>query len=529
MSRPRPLFLLTALSVLLLSALPAAAQDEGGEPVPDSEHPGSDSPEAVTAAQARTRAGRRRAQAFLIPLDDKARTTIGRVAAAIERVLAGSKQYDIVDLAKALASDAEPAQEAKAGEGRRLLTDAKRLFDNRSYIEAAPKFKAALEALHAGLSGVEAPELADATLFLATAQQLAGDQRGARESFLAAALLDPQQKLSGKSKDPAAEGPLKLARAELEAIAIGALEVQTHPAGGRVLIDGQSHGTAPVRLELTGGKHLVRLERTGFYPTAELVEVTSRRETHYSITLEATPGASQVNALIAGAAEEASRGKAGERCARLADRFHLERLLIGSVRSHGLKISVLLALADPVKRALIGKEDLLLTADGTDSDQVEADVQVATRKLIAADDELATASGLAVGATAAPASSASARAPLVPLPIVPGPAQAYDGMFGKTDGAAAPAPEGSRTPVLPGARPAEPAADDTGLLGRERRVAQPGSGATAVPKDEADAEAPKPERPAGEPGRTESKQKKRKEKGIKGKSGTERWGDEEER
>ena len=514
-------------AALAASALPARAQEEG-EPLPDSEHPGSDSPEAVTAAHARSALGRRRAQAFLIPLDEKARGPTGRVAAAIERVMAGSKQYDLVDLAKALASDAEPAQEAKASEGRSLLAEARRFFENRRYIEAVPKFKAALKALNAGLAGVEAPEIAGAILHLATAQHLAGDQKGARESFLAAALLDPQQKLIARSADPSAEGPLKLARAELESVPIGALEVQTRPSGARVIIDGQPHGTAPVRLELTGGKHLVRLERTGFYPQAELIEVTSRRETQYSITLQATPGASQVNSLIAGAAEEAARGKAGERCARLAERFHLERVLIGSVSSHGLKISVLLALADPLKRVLIGKEDLLLTADGTDSDQVEADVQVSARKLIAADDELTAA---VAAPRSAEASAAPARTPAMPAPAPAG----YDGMYGKkeTATAAAPAPEGTRAPVMPGVRPPEPPADDTGLVGKERHVAvpkdeAPGSPAStpASPAAAAAADAPKPERPAGEPDRTETK-KKKKEKGIKGKSGTERWGDEE--
>ena len=514
MARLLPWLLSAALAI---SALPARAQDEG-EPLPDSDHPGSDSPEAVTAAHARSALGRRRAQAFLIPLDEKARGATGRVAAAIERVMAGSKQYDVVDLAKALASDAEPAQEAKASEGRKLLAEARRLFENRSYIEAVPKFKAALKALNAGLAGVEAPEIAGATLHLATAQHLAGDQKGARESFLAAALLDPLQKLVAKTVDPSAEGPLKLARADLESVTIGALEVQTKPGGARVMIDGQPHGIAPVRLELTGGKHLVRLERTGFYPQAELVEVTSRRETQYSITLQATPGASQVNSLIGGAAEEASRGKAGERCARLAERFHLERVLIGSVSSHGLKISVLLALADPIKRVLIGKEDLLMTADGTDSDQVEADVQMSARKLIAADDDQTAEAGVAAPA---PGTASAARTPAIPAP-------AYDGMVGKKEApAAAPAPEGARTPVMPGARPPEPPADDTGLVGKDRRVAVPKDDAPASPASPAAAEAadaPKPERPAGEPERTETKAKK-KDKGIKGKSGTEQWGD----
>jgi PEGA domain len=533
-SLARRLFLVV-VAALCLRALPAVAQEDG-EPLPESEHPASDSPEAVTAAQVRSGVGKRRAQAFLIPLDEKARAATGRVAVAIERVLAGSKQYDVVDLAKALASDAGPAQEAKAAEGRRLRAEGSRAFEaHGGYIEAVPKLKAAVKAMSSGLAGLEAGELADTVLRLASAQQLAGDLKAARESYLAAALLDPQQKLVARSADPIAEGQLKLARADLDAVPIGSLEVETRPTGSRVLIDGQPHGTSPVRLELTGGKHVVRLERTGFYPTAELVEVTSRRETVYSITLQATPGASQVNQLIAGAADEANRGMAGERCGRLAERFRLERVLIGSVATHQHKVAVMLALANPSTGALISKDDLLLTADGTDADQVEADVQTSARKLLAADED----SGAAGATAAAPSASATAG----PARAAPAP-QGYGGMPG---GQAAPAPaaEGRRA-VMPGAAPAapEPTSDEPGLVVKERRVAMPGpspapspaaqpgdapatTGSAAAPSAAAAAQAgdaPRPERPAGEPKR---ESKSAKEKGIKGKSGTEKWGDDD--
>jgi hypothetical protein len=554
-----------AASLLLAFAPPLRAQEDQ---IPESEHPGSDSPEAVTAAHARAGAGRRRAQAFLIPLDEKARGATARVAESVERVLTAKKQFDVIDLAKALASDAEPELAAKASEGRRLRAEADKSFEARNYSEAVFKYKAAIKTLQAGVASLEAQELSEAMLRLATSQLLAGDKKGARDSFLAAAVLDPQQRLSARNVDPAAEGPLKLARADAESVPIGTLEVQSIPTGARVFVDGVAHGTSPVRIEPTGGKHIVRLERTGFYPSAEVVEVTSRRDTVYSITLLATPDASQVNQLIAGAAEEASRGKPGDRCAALADRFHLERILVGSVSTHGLKAAVLLALYDAARHVLVGKDDLLLTADGTDADQVEADIQAATSKLLAADDEATARQGSAAGdggepapaqtQTTAPAASAPPPRSAPPPASVPPPSASYGGMFG-THGAtppippAPPASDAPRKPVIPGAAAAAPTPDEPGLVKKERRVAIPppppirGSGAPAPatpaaaaspagdhdraqPAEPASLESLRPDRKekAGDshPAEPAKKKDKDKDKGIKGKSGTEGWDDQ---
>ncbi len=393
---------LALFAVLVLAAAGARAQDEG-EPLPASEHPGSDSPESVSAAAVRNAAGRRRAQAFLIPLDEKARAPTGRVAQALERALAAAHQYEVVDLARALASDAEPLQEQKAAEGRKLVAEAGQSFAAHAYAEAAAKYKLALRALTPGLAAVEPHEIAELFLRLAAAEQLTGDAKeikAARDAYVTAALLDPQLRLQAASVDPIAEQPLLLARNDLEQIPIGKLELETRPTGARVIIDGQPQGSTPTRVELTGGKHLLRLERTGFYPTAELIDVASRRETLYSVTLTATPGAATLNQLIAGAADEASHGRAGEKAQELASRFRLDRLLVGSIASHGVKVSLLLALADPSTGTLLGRQELLLTADGTDSDQLEFEAQEAARKLFLVDEPGRVGAPAASGASA---------------------------------------------------------------------------------------------------------------------------------
>jgi len=509
---PRPLAGLALLTLLALPGARALAQDE--TEVPESEHPASDSPESVTAAQLRLAQGRKRAQAFLIPLDNKSRNATVRVAQALERALAAAKQYEVVDLARSLASDAEPAQEQKAAEGRRLLAEANQSFAVHAYAEAVTKYKAAIKGLAAGLAALDNRDIADAYLRLAAAQQLSGEMKevkASRDSYLTCALLDPQQKLQATSVDPVAEQSLLLARNDVEQIPIGKLELETRPAGARVFIDGQPQGTTPTRVELAGGKHVLRLERTGFYPTAELLDVASRRETLYSVTLSATPGAASLNQIIAGAADEASHGHPGEHTQELAGKFHLDRVLIGSVSSHGIKVSLLLALADPKSGALLGRQEMLLTADGTDADQLEFDAQEAARKLFALDSN----SAADPSATAAPAPA-----------------------FAPTAQAAPTAAGGDHRPVMPGSAPpalpppppeAAPTADDPGLVGKERHVAAPGSAPAFSPE-------PAPVEPAHsaqassgdaapadpQPAKKDEKKKKKK-KDLHSKDGTEGW------
>jgi len=135
-------------------------------------------------------------------------------------------------------------------------------------------------------------------------------------------------------------------------------------------------------------------------------------------------------------------------------------VLIGSVRSREeTKVSIVLALVDAPKHRVIASKTMLLTADGTDADQIEADTQSAARKLISADDE--------------------------------------------------PAADAPRRPVMPAAT-----VDDPGIVAKERKVAVPASTTeTAAPASK-------------EAVKKDTEKKKKKSKGLQGKTGTEEWGDE---
>ena len=484
------------LCLLLLCSKAALAQEEpidngdpSGDDAPSMMRPGSDSPEA---SHARKYDGtRHRAQAFLIPMDEAARHPTTRVATAVESVLLHTPLYEVVDLGHALSVESTVEQAQKADEGRHLVAEGNAAAATKGWPEAAAKYQRALQDFDLGLPAVGAHEYGDALLRLGAADWMSGDEKAAKEAFALVARIDPKQRLEARAVEPAIEAQMAAARAEADATRRGFLDVDTRPAGARVQVDGESKGPSPVHAELPAGRHLLRVERAGFYPTSELVDIAPRKGSKQSITLSATPTATSLNQIIAGAADEVGRGTAGKSVSALAQKFSLERLLIGAVRSQEeSRVSVVLSLVDATRHRIIAAKTLTLAADGTDADQIELDTQAAARKLIAADD------------AQEPGSDAAAEARGAPAPA-----------------------ESSRKPVMPGAMPAASAtADEPGLVAHERKVAIPAAATSpaAAKLAETKADAPAPASKEA----VKKQEEKKKSRGLQGKTGTETWGDE---
>jgi hypothetical protein len=384
------------LCLLLLCSVPAFAQEEpmddepSGDDAPSMMRPGSDSPESQ---HARKYAGpRHRAQAFLIPMDEGARTPTTRVATAVETVLLRTPIYEVVDLGHALSVESTVEQARIADEGRRLVAEGNAAAAAKAWPEAAARYQRALQDFDQGLPAVGAHEYADATLRLGAADWMSGDEKAAKDNFALVARLDPRHKLDARAVEPAIEIPVAAARVQAEAARRGLLDVDTRPASARVQVDGESKGQTPVHAELSAGPHLLVVERAGFYPTAEIIDIAPRKPSRQSITLSATPTAASLSQIIAGASDEVGRGTAGKNVSALAEKFSLERVLIGSVRSQEeARVSVVLSLVDAPNHKVIASKTLTLVADGTDADQIELDTQNAARELISADDGAAKA------------------------------------------------------------------------------------------------------------------------------------------
>ncbi|GAC1594787.1 MAG: hypothetical protein NVS4B10_02770 [Myxococcales bacterium] len=90
-------------------------------------------------------------------------------------------------------------------------------------------------------------------------------------------------------------------------------------------------------------------------------------------------GVASLSPLVAAAAAEAEAGGAGPELRRLAARFSLDRILVGSVAVRGRAAAVLLAWADAPGGRLLGTAALSVPLDGA----LEVQVQAALRDLFA--------------------------------------------------------------------------------------------------------------------------------------------------
>src|SRR5260370_158806 len=218
----------TLLSVLRThSGVHAHAQEEteGEGAVSPSMHPGSDSPEAVHAKYS---GPKHRAQAFLIPMDEGARTPTTRVAQAIESVLQHAAMYEVVDLGRALSVESTAEQAQRADAGRKLLKEGNDTAASRGWPEASAKYQRAVQEFEGGLPAVGPREYGDAVLRYATASFMSGEDKPARELFALAARLDPQRRLvAGEAVAP----QLGAARAELTGAPPCPPDVDGRPAG----------------------------------------------------------------------------------------------------------------------------------------------------------------------------------------------------------------------------------------------------------------------------------------------------------
>src|SRR3954469_12312171 len=322
--------LFLCLLFALFSTSVSAQEESAPEPAPVEEgevspsaHPGSDSPEAQHAQK--YDGVRKRAQAFLIPMDEGARTPTSRVAQALENVLQHTPMYEVVDLGRALSVESTAEQAQRADAGRLALKEANDAAATRGWPEAAGKYQKAKDEFDKGLPAVGPREYAEAVLRLGTATYMSGDDKTARDLFALAVRLDAKTQLVA---DEAVAPQLQQARAELTGAKRVSLDVDVRPAGARIFVDGELRGQ---HSEVPAGKHLLRVERPGFYPYAEILEIAAKKPVQASITLAATPTATSLNQIIAGASDEVGRGGAGKNVSTLAQKFSLDRVLIGSV------------------------------------------------------------------------------------------------------------------------------------------------------------------------------------------------------
>ena len=113
----------------------------------------------------------------------------------------------------------------------------------------------------------------------------------------------------------------------------GNISVKTKPAGARVYLDGDFQGYTPYTMAtLPVGKHLVRVERPGFRPYGELVELAPEQELEVETEMRPSQSYRSYDALLDKVAAEVARDRPGPALAALGKSLGLDRALVGVVK-----------------------------------------------------------------------------------------------------------------------------------------------------------------------------------------------------
>jgi PEGA domain-containing protein len=207
-------------------------------------------------------------------------------------------------------------------------------FDAHQYPDAERKLRAALlEYQKAGSAMTECGHLCESLAMYAACAFERGDQGEARQYLIDLNALDKTLELSPKRfrKELLALRATvgKSRQSELR----GNIHVKTKPAGARVYLDGDFQGYTPHTLStLPVGKHLVRVERPGFRPYGELVELAPEQELEVETELSPSQSYRSYDALLDKVAAEVARDRPGPALAALGKSLGLDRALVGVVK-----------------------------------------------------------------------------------------------------------------------------------------------------------------------------------------------------
>lgn len=235
---------------------------------------------------------------LLVPSGDAAESS--EAERVLRRRITEREDLELTSLARlaSLAADAEGEDtDAVEMEAQRRMADADEAFSNFDYAGATTQLAEALELLRPlARRATGRQRLAALHLQLANVLQVHGERDAAIEELRTCRHVDPECR-----PDPARHPPELITlfeEATAETARAASLRITTDPPGASVSVDGSPPRASPATFEaLSPGRHYVTIERDGFRPEAQLVNVAAGEPTERAIAL--TAGAEPARAQAA--------------------------------------------------------------------------------------------------------------------------------------------------------------------------------------------------------------------------------------
>ena len=297
---------------------------------------------------AQSLAAPRRTTVLLIPVDKNSSTQAMRFTEYLEAAVGKRANYTLKEAAQVL-GDSTPTAALEAR--KRVigsLSDGKKKFAEGKFDEAESALRTALVDVDNASAAMErCGEYCDTMAYLAGAQLMKGDEQGARDVLRNLLAVDRSYKFDSAVFGKNMIVLVKEVQKTLAHDALVSVTVQTSPPGGRIYIDGNYKGYAPLTVErLPVGRHLLRVERAGYVTFGQLAEVGGTDESSLKAKLLATPEFSTLENSLDKVAEEIEHGEAANELMKLGAKLRVDRAIVGLVRSSETRVTLDCVLVD---------------------------------------------------------------------------------------------------------------------------------------------------------------------------------------
>lgn len=303
-------------------------------------------------------AASKRATVLLIPVDRNAGSAAVRFTEYLEAAVGKRANYVLKDAATVL-GDSTPTQALEAR--KRVigaLTEGKKLYAAGSFDEAESALRTALIDIDNASAALErCGEYCETLAYLAGAQVMKGDEQGAREVLKHLLAIEKSFRFDSAVFGKNLMVLVRDVEKKLAEETLVAITVQTNPSGGRVFLDGNYKGFAPLTIDRnTPGKHLIRVERPGSITYGQLVDVGAGDEITVKAKLTATAEFSALEGSLDKVIDELERGEASPELYRLGPKLKVDRAIVGLVRSTDTRVTLDCVWVDfPTKKKLAKK------------------------------------------------------------------------------------------------------------------------------------------------------------------------------
>lgn len=259
------------------------------------------------------------------------------VAISMERALRRDRRLLVVDQDDRLAARSGAVPADQVAEARSALTIGRAMLARGQAKAAVLKLQGSSTQLARVLAWTQKQDLANAQLYLGTAQAMAGDAKGAVATFVALLAWRPDA-LPDPDLATATVMPLWGKAAEQVArLGTGSIDITTSPEGALAYVDGNLAGFTPLTVDnLTEGTHYVTLRRPGSMRRVEPVKVTAAAPAKLVVPLDASKRGDELAeaaALLEGRLGDAvARAEAQAGLAAIGELLGVEHVVVVTVQ-----------------------------------------------------------------------------------------------------------------------------------------------------------------------------------------------------